>query len=201
MTRIRLAAPLQEELLGGGLPPRHHFRGDLIGVTVGQACGARDDAHHLRGQATEIFACLLVRDLVELAELPLAGEACSLGLQVGRRVAGQTCGLIRLRIGQPRVEVVVDEQAPHVVVGVVADELLDVDAAVAKRAAFPVGLGDLRLDGDDALETRLEVVGAAHLASSSSISRPTDRSRAAASTRAAAAASWTATPTDLYRVI
>ena len=125
-------------------------------MTVGQACGARDDAHHLRGQATEIFACLLVRDLVELAELPLAGEACSLGLQVGRRVAGQTCGLIRLRIGQPRVEVVVDEQAPHVVVGVVADELLDVDAAVAKRAAFPVGLGDLRLDGDDALETRLE---------------------------------------------
>ena len=31
-------------------------------------------------------------------------------------------------------------------------------AAIAERAAFAVGLGDLRLDGDDALETRLEVV-------------------------------------------
>ena len=42
-----------------------------------------------------------------------------------------------------------------------ADELLDVDAAVAERAALAVGLGDLGLDGDDALETRLEVVIAA----------------------------------------
>ena len=41
--------------------------------------------------------------------------------------------------------------------GYVPDELLDVDAAVAERAAVAVGLGDLGLDGDDALETRLEV--------------------------------------------
>src|SRR5262249_52379882 len=83
---------------------------------------------------------------------------------------------------------------------VVADELLDVDAAVAERAALAVRLGDLRLDGDDAFESRLEVVVTAHR-TSNSISRPTDRSRAAASTSAAAAASWTATPTDLYRLI
>src|SRR4029077_1824582 len=37
--------------------------------------------------------------------------------------------------------------------------------------------------------------------SSNSISNPTSRSRAAANTRAAAARSWTATPTDLYSVI
>jgi hypothetical protein len=39
----------------------------------------------------------------------------------------------------------------------VADELLDVDAAIAENAAFAVGLGDLGLDGDDAFEARLEV--------------------------------------------
>jgi hypothetical protein len=39
----------------------------------------------------------------------------------------------------------------------VADELLDVDAAIAKNAALAIRLGDLRLDGDDALETRLEL--------------------------------------------
>ena len=38
------------------------------------------------------------------------------------------------------------------------DELLDVDPAIAERAPFAVGLGDLRLDGDDALQTWLEVV-------------------------------------------
>src|SRR5438270_110888 len=100
-----------------------------------------------------------------------------------------------------RVEVVVDEQPPHVLVRDFADQRLDVDAAIAQHPALTIGLHDLRLDGDHSFEPRLEVVVAAHLASSSSISRPTDRFRAAASTRAAAAASWTATPTDLYRVI
>ena len=41
--------------------------------------------------------------------------------------------------------------------GYVADELLDVDAAVAEHAPLAVGLGDLGLDGDDAFEPRLEV--------------------------------------------
>ena len=40
----------------------------------------------------------------------------------------------------------------------VPDELLDVDAAVAERAALAVGLGDLGLEGDHTLEPRLEVV-------------------------------------------
>src|SRR5262249_29872630 len=88
---------------------------------------------------------------------------------------------------------VVDEQSPDVLVWVVADELLDVDAAVAERAALAVRLGDLRLDGDDAFESRLEVVVTAHR-TSNSISRPTDRSRAPATTSAAAAAA-------LYRLI
>ena len=55
----------------------------------------------------------------------------------------------RLGRRQTRVEGAVDEQAPDVAVVVVADEVFDVDAAVAQRAAFAVGLGDLRLEGDD----------------------------------------------------
>ena len=35
---------------------------------------------------------------------------------------------------------------------------VDVDAAIPENAAFLVGLGDLGLDGDDALEARLEVI-------------------------------------------
>ena len=119
---------------------------------------ARDDLHHLRRKPAEVLAGLLVGDLVQLAELPLAGQPRGLGLEVGGRVPGQRRGLVRLGIGHLRVEVVVDEQAPDRLVRVVADELLDVDPAIAERAAFAVGLGDLRLDGDDALETRLEVV-------------------------------------------
>ena len=46
--------------------------------------------------------------------------------------------------------------------GIVTDELLDVDAAVAEHATFAIGLGDLGLDRDDALEPRLEVRDLAH---------------------------------------
>ena len=61
-----------------------------------------------------------------------------------------------------RLEVVVDEEPPDALVRIAADELLDVDASVAEHAALAVGLRDLRLDGDDALETGLEVGYLAH---------------------------------------
>jgi hypothetical protein len=51
----------------------------------------------------------------------------------------------------------VDELPPHLLERVAADELLDVDAAIAQRPAFLVGFGDRRLEGDDALETRLDL--------------------------------------------
>ena len=44
------------------------------------------------------------------------------------------------------------EQAPDLLVGHLADEVLDVDAAVPQRATLLVGLGDLGGEGDDALE-------------------------------------------------
>src|SRR5437588_618760 len=109
---------------------------------------------------------------------PVAGTTRGLRLQVRRRTPRQSRRFVRLRVRHLGVEIVVDEKAPDVFVRVATDELLDVDAAVAERTAFAVRLGDLRLDGDDALEPRTEVV-AAHVLPSSSISLPTDRSRAA----------------------
>ena len=69
-------------------------------------------------------------------------------------------GLERLGKRHPRLDVVVDEEAPDVLVRVFADQRLDVHAAIAQRAALAIGLHDLGLDRDDALETRLEVAAA-----------------------------------------
>ena len=157
VARIGLAAPAEEELLGRGLALGDDLVRHGIGLAVGDARRAGDDRHHLRREPAEVLARLLVGDLVQLAELPLAGQPRRLGLEVGRRVAGEPRRLVRLRIGHLRVEVVVDEQAPDLLVRVVADELLDVDAAIAERPALAVGLGDLRLEGDDAFEPWPEV--------------------------------------------
>ena len=63
-----------------------------------------------------------------------------------------------MRLGgrQPGLERPVDEQAPDLLEGDLAHELLDVDAAVAQRAALAVGLCDLGGEGDDALEAGLD---------------------------------------------
>ena len=60
--------------------------------------------------------------------------------------------------GRPGSKRAVDQQAPHLLEGDLADEVLDVDAAVAQRAALAVGLGDFGGEGDDAFETGLDVV-------------------------------------------
>src|SRR6266550_4808268 len=201
MTRVGLTTPPEQKLLRGSLATPNHIVGDDVRLSVGETRGTRDDRHHLRRQPAEILARLLVGDLVQLAELPFAGEPRRLGLEVCGRIAGEPRRLVRLRIRHLRAQVVVDEEAPDVLIGNFPDERLHVDTPVAKRPALPVGLHDLRLDGDNALEPRFEVVVAAHISSSSSIARPTDRSFAAASTRAVAVSTWRPPPTDLYRVI
>ena len=55
--------------------------------------------------------------------------------------------------GQAGFEVAVDQQAPDLLVGDPADEILDVYAAVAQRAALFVGLGDLGFEGDYPFES------------------------------------------------
>ncbi len=73
---------------------------------------------------------------------------------------------------------------------VVADELLDVDAAVAQRAALPVRLGDLGGEGDHALQAGLDFghVGA-HVASTGSGSGVSRPRRARASMRSSSSPS------------
>src|SRR5207244_5041898 len=70
------------------------------------------------------------------------------------RAYGERPGLGGRKTG---LEAAVDEQAPDLLVRDLADEVLDVHAAVAQRAAGLVGLGDLGGEGDDAFQARLDV--------------------------------------------
>ena len=63
----------------------------------------------------------------------------------------------RLGRREARIELVVDQQSPDIAERDASDEVLDVDAAVAQGASLFVWLGDLRLEGDDALKTWYEV--------------------------------------------
>ena len=101
---------------------------------------------------------------VSFPSAPHAGETGDLGLRIGRRAPREGRRLVRIRLRHARLEALVDEEAPDLLVRNVADELLDVDAAVPERATLAIRLGDLRLDRDDAFESRLEVRDLAHLA-------------------------------------
>ena len=96
--------------------PARRRRPAPVGVPVGDAGRPGDDRHHLRREPAEILARLLVGDLVQLAELPLAGEPRRLRLEVGGRVAGQAAGSYGSGSGIAELEVVVDEQAPDLLV-------------------------------------------------------------------------------------
>ena len=69
----------------------------------------------------------------------------------------RTVSGVRFGRRQARFEVAVHEQAPDLLVGDVADEFFDVDAAVAQRATLFVGLCDLGRECDDAFEARLDL--------------------------------------------
>jgi len=74
-------------------------------------------------------------------------------------------GADRERVGfgrrQAWPEASIHEQAPHLLEGDHADEVLDVDAAVAQRATGFVRLGDFGGKGDDSLKARLHLSGGA----------------------------------------
>jgi hypothetical protein len=59
---------------------------------------------------------------------------------------------VRLGRRQPGEEGAVHQQPPHLLERHRADQVLDVDPAVAERAAFLVRLGDLGRERDHALE-------------------------------------------------
>ena len=131
---------------------------DRNGVPVREAGALRDDREHRGRQPAQVELCLVIGDVDELSTTPLAAEMSRPRLQVGHRLPGRAMQGVRLGRLQARRERVVDEEPPDLLERDVPDELLDVDAAVAQRAAFPVGFGDLRLEGNDSLESGLEVV-------------------------------------------
>ena len=109
------------------------------------------ERHH--GYAREVLARLLVGDVDQLREAPLRREHRERRLEVHARVAGAHRQRVRLGRRQAGVVVAVDEQSPDLLVRHVADELLDVDSAIPKRAALAVGLGDRRVERDYSLKS------------------------------------------------
>ena len=152
---VRLAAPADQEALRdrAGLVDLRLGHRRLAGSARG--LGHEGERHHRR--AREVVAGLLVADVDQLAEAPLGGQHRERRLHVHAGVAGAHRQRVGFGRGQAGLEVTVDQQAPDLLVGDRADEILDVDAAVAQRAALFVGLGDLGGEGNDAFEARLDL--------------------------------------------
>ena len=155
--RVGLAAPADHEPLDDrlglvDLPLRHHR-------AVQSARGLPDEGQRHDGGTREILAGLGLVDVQQRAETPDRGQLRDRRLHVDPHVAGVHGQRERLRRRQPRLEGVVHEQAPHLAERHPVDEVFDVNAAIAQRAAFPVGLGDLGLEGDHSLQSRFETAG------------------------------------------
>ena len=67
-----------------------------------------------------------------------------------------------LGVGHSRLEALVYQQPPDLLERVLPDQLLDVDAAVAKRSAFLVRLGNRGLERHHALEPGPDLVHVVH---------------------------------------
>ena len=153
---VGLAAPADQEALGDRASPCRPRAAGPAGGRRRARTGRRSDSAITEARARSSRASL-VGDVDQRLEAPLRRRASR--ARPGRRRAGRRsgsrsgCGSAG---GRPGLERAVDEQAPDLLERHVADELLDVDAAVAERAALPVGLGDLGGEGDDALEAGLD---------------------------------------------
>src|SRR5438270_1827853 len=91
------------------------------------------------------------------AAAPIRAEHGDRRLHDHPDVAGMHRYRERLGGRQARPELAVDQQRPDVAERYPADQILDVDTAIAECAAFPVRFRDLGLEGDHALQPRLEI--------------------------------------------
>ena len=163
VVRVGLAAPAGQEALGDRgrlvhLALRHRRAADAA-----RGLGHEGERHdRYPGQ---VVARLLVGDVDHLLEAPLGSEHGQRRLQVHARVAGAHRERVRLGRRQAGVVGAVHEQAPDLLEGHLAHELLDVHSAVAESAALLVRLGDLGLEGDDPLETGRDLNQLSHCAS------------------------------------
>ena len=152
---VGLAAPADQEALGDrrrlvDLALRHRR-------PAGAARGLRDERERHHGGAREVVAGLGVVDVDQrLAESPHSGPSMASAACVSTRGSPERtlsgCGSAG---GSPGSSVPSTSRPQTCSNGTRADQLLDVDAAVAQGAALAVGLGDLRREGDHALEPGL----------------------------------------------
>ena len=152
---VGLPAPALHEALHDGLRLvdlllRHHR----------QALPARRLGHvrqrHDRGPGEVVTGRRLV-DVQQRFQAPYGREHGERRLHIDPDVAGVHRDRERLGGRQTGVERPVDQQPPDVPEGHLPDEILDVDPAVAERAALLIRFGDLRLERDDSLESGYEV--------------------------------------------
>ena len=94
---------------------------------------------------------LLVGDVEQWAESASRGQQRQRGLHVDPDVAGAEGGWggVDRQLG---AELVVDQQRPDVLEADLADQVVDVDAAVPQRPAVPVGFGDGGMERDHTLQ-------------------------------------------------
>ena len=173
MPRVRLAAPADHEPLDDVARFVHLFLRDGRQAGPPRGLGHEGQGHH-RG-AGQVVAGLLVADVQERPHTPGGGEHRHRALHIDPDVTGVHRHRVRLGRGQAGGEGVVHQQPPYVAEGDMPDQILDVHAAVAEGAPFPVGLGDLRLKRDNAFETGPEV---GHLPSSRLLVSDVTHSRA-----------------------
>ena len=151
---VGLAAPADQEALGDRRAPRRPSAAGPAAAPVPRADWATKVSAITEARARSSRACSSAMSISGCK--PHSGaEHRQRSLDVDARVAASgrsaACGSAGGRPGSKRA---VDEQAPDLLERHRADEVLDVDAAVAQRAALLVGLGDLGGEGDDALEAR-----------------------------------------------
>ena len=141
---IGLAVPADQEALGD--------RARAVDLTLrdrrpaGPAGRLRHERERGHRRTREVVARLRVRDVDQRPQAELRTEQRQRRLHVDPRVGGVDGERVRLGRRQARLEAPVDEQAPHALERHRADQLLDVDPAVAQRAALAVGLCDPRLE-------------------------------------------------------
>src|ERR1700722_18831338 len=150
MIRIDLAAPADQEALWNRAALVHLRLGHWWLAGVAGRLGHERQGHYRRPR--EVVACLLVGDVDQRLEAPLGCEHRQSRLHVYAMITRAYSQDMRFGGGQPGLEAAVHEQAPDLLVGTGADQILDVDAAIAQRPAGPIGLGDLGGEGDDALQ-------------------------------------------------
>jgi len=152
---VRLAPPADQEAL-------RDRRGFVDDPLRDRRCARsprrlRDEAQRHDRSAREVAAGLLVADVDERPHAPLGAQHRQAALHVHARVAAAYGERPRLRGRKTGLQGAVDQQAPDLLERDDPHEILDVDAAVAQRAAFLVRLRDLRGKGNDSLEPGLDV--------------------------------------------